>query len=80
MLEKELDYFIANQDELVAKYADKILVIRNREVVEVCDTPLAAYIKASERFEPGTFMIQPCSAGPAAYTVSISTQGIFSNQ
>lgn len=80
MLEKELEYFIANQDALVAKYKDKTLVIKDCNVVEVCDTPLAAYLKAKERYEPGTFLIQPCSPGPNAYTVSISTQGIFTNE
>ena len=80
MLEQELEYFIANQDALVAKYKDKTLVIKDRSVVDVCDSPLAAYLRAKERYEPGTFMIQPCSPGPSAYTVCISTQGIFSSQ
>jgi len=80
LLEKELEYFIAHQDELVAKYQDKTLVIKDRQVVEVCDSPLAAYVKALEKYEPGTFMIQPCSPGPSAYTVSISTQGIFTER
>lgn len=80
MFEKDLEYFIANQDELVAKYRDKTLVIKDCHVVEVCDTPLAAYLKAEERYESGTFMIQPCSPGPSAYTVCISTQGIFTNE
>jgi len=80
MFEKDLEYFIANQEQLVAKHRDKTLVIKDCQVVEVCDTPLAAYLKAKERYEPGTFMIQPCSPGPGAYTVSISTQGIFSSE
>ena len=80
MFERELEYFIANQDEFVAKYGDKTLVIKDCQVVDVCDNPLAAYVKASEKYEPGTFMIQPCSPGPNAYTVSISTQEIFTNQ
>jgi hypothetical protein len=80
ILDKELEYFIAHQDELVAKYRDKTLVIKGSKVVEVCDSPLAAYVKASKKYEPGTFMIQPCSPGPGAYTVSISTQGIFAER
>lgn len=52
MFEKDLEYFIANQDELVAKYRDKTLVIKDCHVVEVCDTPLAAYLKAEERYDP----------------------------
>ena len=80
MFEKELEYFIAHQDELVSKYKDKTLVIKDCQVVEVCDSPLAALLKAQEKYELGTFMIQPCIPGQGAYTVTISTQGMFSSE
>ena len=80
MFEKDLDYFIANQTDLVAKYQSKTLVIKDCKVLEVCDTPLAAFVKATETYEPGTFMIQPCMSGSNAYTVCISTQEIFTNR
>jgi len=73
MFEKELEYFIANQAGLVAKHRDKTLVIRGQEVVDVCDTPLAAYLTAQEKYEPGTFMIQPCVEGTDAHTVTITS-------
>jgi hypothetical protein len=46
----------------------------------VCDSPLTAYLNAQEKYEVGTFMIQPCIPGPSAYTVSIATQEIFTNK
>lgn len=73
MLQDELDFFIANQDELVRKYQGKVLVLRNREVVGVFDTPLDAYLDAESRFEPGTYAIQRCTPGPEAYTVTVSS-------
>ena len=71
MFDKELRFFIANQGELVKKYAGKILVIRADEVVGVYDSALQAYIEAQKQFALGTFMLQPCEPGPEAYTVTI---------
>lgn len=71
----ELQFFMDNQDRLVAEYGEgRTLVIKGEEVVSSHDTPLSAYLEASERFEPGTFMIQPCRHGPEAYTVTLSAQ------
>lgn len=78
MFEKELNYFIKNQNELVAKHSGKVLVIKDDEVVGTYNSPLEAFVDAKSKFEAGTFMIQPCSAGVEAYTVSIATYGIFS--
>jgi hypothetical protein len=73
MFTAELDFFKTHQDELVKKHSGKVLVLRDHEVVHVADSPLEAYLAAKTRFEPGTFMIQPCEAGPGAYTVTIAS-------
>ena len=75
MFESELAFFIANQSDLVAKHNGKSLVIQGEEVVGVYATPLEAYLEAQKRFDPGTFMIQPCAPGPEAYTVTINPLG-----
>ena len=77
MLQDELDYFIANQDALVKKFRGKVLVLRNREVVGVFDTPLEAYLDAQSRYEPGTYALQKCAAGPEAYTVTVASSMTF---
>ena len=77
MLQDELDFFIGNQDELVRKHRGKVLVLRNREVVGVFDTPLEAYLDAESRYEPGTYAIQRCTPGPEAYTVTIASSLCF---
>ena len=72
MFDKELTFFIAHQDELVAKHRGKVLVIRGEQIEGAYESPLAAYQSALERFQPGTFMLQPCQPGPGAYTVTIN--------
>jgi len=73
MFDLELAYFIAHQDELVAKYPGKTLVLHGEQVRGVYDTPLDAYVEASKQFKPGTFMIQPCQPGAEAYTVTVNS-------
>lgn len=73
MFETEMDFFVANQDRLVAQYPGKVLVIRGREVAGVYDTPLDAYLAAEQQYAAGTYMIQPCEPGPGAYTVTIAS-------
>lgn len=61
MLEREYDFFQANQDELLRKYSGKFIAIVGEEVVTVGDT-LAAAIKATIPDHPvGTFLIQEIS-------------------
>jgi hypothetical protein len=73
MFTKELDYFIAHQDELVKKYRDKFLVIIGEKVIGVYDNISEAYWETQKNHELGTFMIQPCKPGKDAYTVTLST-------
>ena len=73
MFHLELAYFIAHQDELVAKYSGKTLVLQGQEVRGAYDTPLDAYVEGSKQFKPGTFMIQPCQPGTEAYTVTVNS-------
>ncbi len=72
MFEQELQYFIDNQAELVRRFNDKTLVIRQQAVVGVYDTPFEAYLDAISKYEPGSFMIQKCEPGEDAYTATLS--------
>lgn len=69
----ELNFFIANQNNLVKKHHGKILVIKGRTIVGVYRSALEAYLQAQKKHKLGTFMIQPCQPGPSAYTVTISS-------
>jgi len=77
MFQNELAYFIAHQDELVRQHRGKVLVLKDQGVVGVYDTMLSAYLEAQKTHPLGTFMLQPCEPGQDAYTVTISTHGLF---
>lgn len=76
MFEKELNYFITHQQELVQQYPRKVLVLKDENVVGAYETVLEAYLKAQEKHEIGSFMIQRCEPGVDAYTVTISSTNI----
>jgi hypothetical protein len=73
MFDTELEFFIANQDDLVRRYRGTVLVIRGREVVGAFPTAIEAYSSASRQFPAGSYMLQPCQPGPSAYTVTLAT-------
>ena len=72
MFDRELAYFIAHQNELVARYPGKVLVLRGETIEGAYHSVLEAYLDAQQRFPVGTFMIQPCEPGVGAYTVMIN--------
>lgn len=76
-LEKEFEYYIANQEELVKTYNNKFLVIKDQKVVGSFDTSSEAYASGSEKFEVGSFLIQFCSAGKSSYTQTFHSRVVF---
>jgi hypothetical protein len=68
MLDKEFEYYLANQDEIVALYNGKYVVIKDNAVVDAYDTESEAYFGSVEKYQLGTFMIQKCTFGDKAYT------------
>lgn len=67
-LEKEFNFYIKNQAELLKKYEGKFIVIKGEEVVGVYDSELSAYTEAQKKHELGTFLIQQCLPGKENYT------------
>lgn len=78
MLEKEFQYYLDNQAQLVEKYNFKYLVIKDEQVIGVFDTEFEAYLSAKSKFEPGTFLIQYCTPGNESYTQTFHSRAIFS--
>jgi hypothetical protein len=68
-LKANLDWYIANQQDLTAKYNGKILLIVDQKLIDAFDSMEDAYISASKSYAPGTFTLQPCSPGPDSYTL-----------
>jgi len=76
-LEKEFQYYLDHQKELVEKYNGKFLAIKECVVVGVYDTELEAVEKASEKYEMGTFLVQKCEPGKESYTQTYHSRVCF---
>ena len=76
-LVREFDYYLAHQDEMVAQYDGKVIVLKNYEVIGVYDTDLEAFTETVREHERGTFIIQRVSAGDEAHSATIHTPGVL---
>ncbi len=74
MLEKEFDFYIKNQDDLVDKYNERFIVIIGETVVGDYDSETQAFEATVKKHEPGTFLIQKCSPGEQSYTQTFYTR------
>jgi len=70
-LKKNLEWYIANQKELSAKYNGKILLIVDQQLIGAFDSMEEAYLTACKTYAPGTFTLQPCSPDPDSYTLML---------
>lgn len=70
---RELDFFIANQDELVRQHHGKYLVLKGAVAVGVHDSLIQAYLEAQKEHELGSVMIQRCIPGEDAYTAGVAS-------
>lgn len=77
-LEKEFNYYLENQDELVKKYNGKFIAIKDCKVIGVYDSELEAIKQTTENQELGTFLIQKCEPGSESYTQTYNSRVIFS--
>jgi hypothetical protein len=77
MLEKEFQYYIKHQEELVHKYEGKFIVIKNEKVIGSYNTEIEAYTEAQKKHELGTFLIQACFPGQANYSQTFHSRVIF---
>lgn len=67
-VQKQFDYYLANQDALVERYNGKHIVIAGEKVVGDFDSELEAYRFASSQLAPGSFVIQFVSPGSGSYS------------
>lgn len=77
-LKKQFDFYLENQESLVGKYLNKVLLIHGGEVVKVFDNKTEAYSYGRDNFVPGTFLIIKCTPGEQEYTVNYRTVHRFS--
>lgn len=78
MLEKEFQYFIDHQDELVAAHRGKFIVIKDERVIGVYNTEIEAYTNTQKEHDLGTFLIQACLPGKDSFTQTFHSRVVFS--
>lgn len=76
-LEKEFNYYLEHQDELVEQYNGKFLVIKDCKVIDAFDSELEAIKKTAEQHELGTFLVQKCEPGSSSYTQTYHSRAVF---
>ena len=60
-LKKNYNYYVNNHNEIVKKYLNKFIVIKDEKILDSYDTFEEAFKKSSEKYELGTFIIQKCT-------------------
>jgi len=76
-LEKEFEYYLENQAELVKKYNGKYIVIKNQQVIGVFESEIEAVEKTVANHELGTFLVQKCEPGKESYTQTYHSRVVF---
>lgn len=59
-IEENYEYYTKHHEELVKKYKNKFLIIKDKEVFGTYET-LEEAIKYAKDFEAGTYIIQQCT-------------------
>ena len=77
LLEKEFQYYLDHQDELVAKHNGKFVVIKDCAVIGVYDTEFGAVTETQKSYPLGTFLVQKCEPGSENYTQTFHSRVIF---
>ncbi|MFA6992466.1 MAG: hypothetical protein WC269_04285 [Candidatus Gracilibacteria bacterium] len=78
-LEKEFQYFLDHQKELVKQYSGKFIVIKNQEIIGVYTSESEAFTETQKKHELGTFLIQECKPGTDVYTQTFHSRVLLRN-
>lgn len=60
-LRENFDYYLINHEEIIKKYLDKFIIIKDKKIVDSYNTFEEAISEATKKYELGTFIIQRCS-------------------
>jgi hypothetical protein len=77
VLDREFKYFIDHQEELVKKYNGRFIVVVGDKVTGDFATEVDAYVETIKTQKPGTFLIQQCVPGQAAYKQTFHSRVSF---
>ena len=77
-LQKEFQYYLDHQDEMVEQYDGKFVVIKDEAVLGAYDAELRAVTETQKSHRIGTFLVQLVSRGTSAYTQTFHSRVVFS--
>ena len=77
-LQKEFQFYLDHQDEMVGKYDGKYVVIKDSQVLGAYDDELTAIMETQKSHKLGTFLVQSVSRGPGGYTQTFHSRVVFS--
>ena len=77
MLQKEFNYYLKHQLDLVSKYCGKFIVLKNEKVIGAYSSHSEAYNESAKKEKLGTFLIQHCLPGKDGYTKTFHSQVII---
>ena len=77
-LQREFEFYLSHQDEMVEKYDGKYIVIKDGVVIGDYDDDLTAVTETQKLHELGTFLVQKVSEGDAEYSQTFHSRVGFS--
>ncbi|MDR2893336.1 MAG: hypothetical protein LBV80_09695 [Deltaproteobacteria bacterium] len=78
-LKENLEYYIANQDDLVSRFNGRTILIHNQRVIGDYNDFMEGYFVAqSKGYESGSFSLILCSPGEDGFSVNRRTINRFS--
>jgi len=77
MLDKEFSYYLEHQSELLKKYNNRFIVVIGEKVIGDYDSHEQALFQTKKKHKLGTFLIQECTEGERAYTMTFNSRVAF---
>lgn len=76
-LQKDFEYYLAHQDDMVAKYNGRYIVIKGGRVLGAYEDEITAVAETQKAHALGTFLVQKVSPGNSAYTQTFHSRVVF---
>lgn len=77
-LKAEFRHYLENQKEILEKYAGKVIVIKDQEVIGVFGTEAEAVAQTQKKHKLGTFLVQKVEPGTSGHTQTFHSRVAFS--
>lgn len=77
MFDKEFAFYLEHQDELVSLYDGKYVMVVGENVVGAYDSVGEAFHIGKQKYGAGNFLLQLCTPGDSAYTITYHSRAKF---